>query len=484
MPIDQNITPLFNAVKKHIEDNIIPFHVPGHKFGVGIPELRDYTGDRILQMDLNGMDDLDYINNPNGAILESEELLAYAYGAGCSFFLVNGSTSGVQAMILSTCKPGSRLILPRNVHKSTIGGLILSGSVPVYVQPEFNTDLGIAMGVSVNSIEKAVKENPDASAVFLINPTYYGVAPDIRALVKAAHAKNMPVLVDEAHGSHMPFNEEFPLSAMAADADMSTISLHKTGGSLTQSSALLVKKTVDYEKVLRTLNITATSSASYLLMCSIDIARKQLAVRGRELLDETLRLARWARNEINKIEGVYAFGRELIGSPGCFDFDETKLGINISGLGYTGYQIETVLRNDYNIQIEMSDLSNILVMVTIGDRKVNLESLINALKDISNKSGDKKPSRKNNRIITIDPEITITPREAFFSLKKTVSLDISIGETAGETIIAYPPGIPIIGLGERITGDIVDYIKILKKENCQLQGASDPSVNYIEVLDK
>jgi arginine decarboxylase len=481
--LDQNKTPLFNAIKKYIDDNVIPFHVPGHKKGRGIPELKEYIGELALKMDVNGMEDLDYINNPTGVIYEAENLMADAYKAKNSFFLVNGSTSGVQAMILSTCDPGNKIILPRNDHKSTIGGIILSGAVPVYVQPEINHSLGIAMGVAVNSIKTAIKQQPHAKAVIIINPTYYGTAPDIKSIVNIAHAHDMAVLVDEAHGAHMPFHNDFPISSMEAGGDMSSVSIHKTAGSLTQSSALLLKSNiVTSEKVKQVLNLTYTSSASYLLMCSLDIARKQLATKGMELLDKVLELARWARDEINKIEGLYAFGKEITDSPGCYSFDETKLGIYVKNLGCTGYQIESKLRKEYNIQVEMSDLYNVLALVTIGDTKSDLQHLINALKDISSKVEIKKS--ENCIIIPPTPEMIVTPRDAFYNSKKIVALEKSVGEIAGEMIMAYPPGIPVICIGERITNDIINYIKVLKEEKCQLQGTCDPYVNYIRVLGK
>lgn len=478
--LNQNQTPLFDAMKKYIDDKVIPFHVPGHKHGEGIRELRDYVGERVLQMDVNGMDDLDYINNPTGVILKSEELLANAYGAQSSFFLVNGTTSGVQAMILSACEPGSRIILPRNAHKSTIGGIILSGAIPVYIQPEINKELGIAMGISVEAFKNAIKENSHASAAFLINPTYYGIASDIKSLVRIAHMKGMPVLVDEAHGAHMPFHEEFPLTAMEAGADMSAVSLHKTGGSMTQSSALLLRNRQDNEKVRQVLNLTYTSSASYVLLCSLDIARKQLAMNGKELLDETLQNARWARAQINQIHGLYAFGNELIGTPGCRDFDETKLGIHVRRLGISGYKMESILRRDYNIQVEMSDLYNILAVVTIGDKRESLSALVDALRDIAEKSDVSEPN--SDLLIPLNPEMIVTPREAFYSAKRTVLMENSVGEIAGEMIMAYPPGIPVVVPGERISKDIVDYIKRLKEENCELQGTVDSQANYIKIL--
>lgn len=481
MKLDQNNTPLFDAVRKYCEDNVIQFHVPGHKQGRGIPELAEYIGERALQMDANGMEDLDYANNPTGVILEAEKLLAYAYSAQNAYFLVNGTTSGVQTMIMSACDPGDKIIIPRNAHKSTIGGIILSGVMPVYIQPEINERLGIAMGVTVESVKKAIRENPHAKAIFLINPTYYGAASDLKSIVRIAHRHGMSVLVDEAHGAHMCFHDDFPLTAMEVGADMSAASMHKTSGSMTQSSVLLLRSnTILPEKVKQVLNLTYTSSASYLLMCSLDIARKQLAIRGSDMLDKVLELARWAREEINKINGLYAFGRELACTPGCYDFDETKLGINVIGLGYTGYEMESLLRKEYNIQIELSDIYNILAIISLGDRKQDLEALVNALKDISSKAQTRK--LKSPVKIPENPKMIVSPRDAFYSPKKAVALDASIGEIAGEMVMAYPPGIPVICMGERINNDIIEYIKVLKDENCELQGTADPHVDYIRVL--
>lgn len=477
----QNRMPLFEAVKKYVDDKVIPFHVPGHKQGRGLQELREYVGEKILNMDVNGMDDLDYANNPTGVILEAQKLAAQAYGAERAYFLINGTTSGVQSMILSACEPGSKIILPRNAHRSTIGGIILSGAIPVYMQPEINTDYGIAMGVSVESVKKAIKLNPHAKAVFAINPTYYGMTSDLKSIVRVAHNYDMPVLVDEAHGAHMPFHDDFPLTAMEVGADMSAASLHKTAGSLTQSSIMLQRgNLIPADRVQQVLNLTFTSSASYLLMCSLDIARRQMAVKGHELLEQTLQLARWAREEINKIEGLHAFGNELSGTPGCYDFDETKLGINVINLGCTGYSSESILRKEYNIQVEMSDLYNILAIVSIGDRKEDVEALVNALKSMS----ERGCVQRGKRIVQLpgNPEMIITPRDAFYNNKKRVRLEEAEGEIAGEMVMAYPPGIPVICMGERINRDIIDYIKLLKEERCQLQGTSDPHADFIMVL--
>lgn len=478
---DQNATPLFDAVKNYIAEKVVPFHVPGHKQGRGLTELRDYVGERVLQMDVNGMNDLDYINNPAGVIQEAQKLLAYAFGAEEGFFLVNGTTAGVQAMIMSACEPGNEIIIPRNAHKSTIGGIILSGAMPVYVYPEINYDLGISMGVTLESVYRSIQQHPHAKAVFLLNPTYYGHTSDLKAIVRIAHAHNMAVLVDEAHGAHMSFHNTFPLTAMEAGADMSSASLHKTAGSLTQSSVLLMRgNMIHKDKVKQILNLTYTSSASYLLMCSLDIARKQLATKGVEILENTLGMVRKAREEINQIDGLYAFGKELIATPGCFDWDETKLGISVGSLGYTGYQMESILRSEYGIQIELSDLNNILAICSLGDQEQDYAVLVEALKDIASKGRVREA--QVNTCVPAFADMIVSPRDAFYSQKKSIPLDQAAGEIAGEMIMAYPPGIPVICMGEKITRDIIDYIKILKRENCALQGPIDPYLDYIQVL--
>lgn len=480
--LDQNKTPLFTAIQRHIDAKTIPFHVPGHKQGRGLPELAAYLGEKALQMDLNGMQNLDYINNPQGVIAEAEDLYAQAFGADYAYFLINGTTSGVQAMIMSVCSPGDEIIIPRNAHNSCIGGLILSGAIPVYIQPAINENLGVAMAISTESVEKAIQKHPHAKALFLINPSYYGFTPDIKSIVRLAHQNNMAVLVDEAHGAHMYFHPDFPLPALYAGADMSAASMHKTGGSLTQSSILFLNsKFISPKRVRQVLNLTYTSSASYLLMSSLDIARKQLAIKGKSLLENTLDLARRARSIINKMGDYYAFGPDLVGKPGCYNFDESKLSIHVGRCGYTGYQFETVLRNKYNIQIELADLMNIMAIITIGDNWGNLELLINALQKIK-RLGSLKTFR--NYPVPPDNEMLVSPRDAFYSPKKTIAIGDAVGEIAGENIMAYPPGIPVVSLGERITPDIVDYIKILKSEDCHLQGGVDPLADYITVLGR
>lgn len=479
--LDQSKAPLFEALKKYVEDQVISFHVPGHKRGAGIKEFTDYVGRKIFEMDANGMKDLDNICNPIGVIKESEKLMADLFEADDSFFLVNGTSQGVQAMILYSCAPGDEVILPRNAHKSTIGALILSGAIPVYVQPEINYELGIAMGMTNESVSHTVKNHPYASGIFVINPTYYGAISDLDQIVHIAHSHDMLVMADEAHGCHLKFNQELPFSAMELNADMSAASIHKTGGSMTQSSVLFVKnRKVNSARMKAVLNLTQTTSASYVLMASLDIARKQLALYGTDIMKRVVDLVRYARGRINKIDGLYAFGKELIGTPGTFSFDETKLGINVRRLGISGYEMERILRDDYNIQIEMSDFYNILAIVSVGDQKENIDKLIDALADIAMKKGIHEI--KNKTFVPIDPELIVSPRDAYYNSKKSIPLENAEGEISGEMIMAYPPGIPTICPGERFTSEIIEYVKMLKNEKCQLQGTEDPYVDYVQVL--
>jgi arginine/lysine/ornithine decarboxylase len=480
--LDQNKAPLFEAMKEYHNKNIIPFDVPGHKHGVGIKEMTDYFGAIMFELDVNAMKCLDNICNPIGVIKEAEELAAMAYGAKHAFFLVNGTTSGVQTMIMSVCEPGDKIILPRNAHKSATTSLILSGAIPVYIQPEINEELGMAMGVSLDEIRKAVAEHPDAKAIFLINPTYYGMTSDIKTIVRIAHDNGMAVLVDEAHGAHMKFHDELPLEAMDIGADMCAVSTHKTGGSLTQSSILLLNEGfIDSKRVKTTLNLTQTTSASYLLMASIDVARKQLATVGYEMLQKALNLSRWARTEINKIPGLYAFGKELIGTSGVFNFDETKLGVNVKKLGLTGFEVYDTLRDEYNIQLELGDMYNILAIVSLGDTEESIEALVSALRDIAVKYKREKHIIGNKGILK-NPEVIISPRDAYYSRKKLIRFEDAEGEISGESIMAYPPGIPVVTPGERISREMIEYIIKLKEEHSLLQGTEDPYVEYIKVL--
>ncbi|OQA08768.1 MAG: Arginine decarboxylase [Firmicutes bacterium ADurb.Bin373] len=483
MILDQNRTPLFDAVKYHVKRNAIPLQIPGHKHGYGLTEYREFVGENVLKMDLNETRGIDMIWDPVSVIAEAEKLLAAASGANHAYFLINGTTSGVQAMIMSSCTPGDKIILPRNAHKSIFNGLILSGANPVYVQPEIDDYLGIVTGITSEDLRAAIDRNRDARAVMAINPSYYGIASELRQIVETAHDSCIPVLVDEAHGTHMGFHSHFPISAMAAGADMSAASLHKTGGSMTQSSALLVGSSkINPNYIKQVLNLTYTSSPSYILLCSLDVARKQLATRGRGMLDRILELVHRARAEINKIDGLFAPDKNYFEKSGKFSFDETKLLVSVQKLGLTGYEVEEILARDYNILIELADMYNILAIISLGEKEEFLQSFVAALRDIATQA--KRKEVKRIETAQFSPAVVMPPRDAFFSKKRSVPLEQCAGEIAGEMVMVYPPGIPLVSMGEIITGDIIDYVKMLKAERCTIQGTIDPIVDNIMVLDR
>jgi len=473
--------PIADALERLRTHRVVPFDVPGHKRGKGNPDLVAFLGQRAMELDVNSMLPLDFLGNPVGVIKEAEELAAAAFGAAAAFFMVGGTTSSVQAMILATVKRGDKILMPRNVHKSALTSLILSGAQPVYIDPGTDSNLGISLGMKVEDVKNAIDKNPDAKAIFLNNPTYYGICSDLQSIVRLAHARNMLVLVDEAHGTHFYFGEGLPMSAMAAGADMAAVSMHKSGGSLTQSSLLLMGKGADPGYVRQIINLTQTTSASYLLMASLDISRRNLALNGKIAFDKVSQLAAYARDEINQMGGYYAFGKELINKNSIFDFDTTKLSVNTLKIGLAGIEVYDILRDDYEIQIEFGDIGNFLAYISLGDAKRDIERLCSSLKDVLRNHG-KPTARPAPTNEYIHPQVAITPQEAFYAEKRAVALSDSLGAISGESVMCYPPGIPVLAPGERITKEALDYIAYAREKGCSISGTKDPDVNEILVL--
>ena len=480
--LDQNQAPIYEALVKLRKKRIVPFDVPGHKRGRGNPELVELLGEKCVGIDVNSMKPLDNLGHPISIIRDAEELAANAFGAAHAFLMIGGTTSSVQTMILSTCKAGDKIILPRNVHKSAINALVLCGAIPIYIEMSVDAKIGIALGLENNRVEQAIKEHPDAKAIFINNPTYYGICSDLKGLTEMAHEAGMLVLVDEAHGAHLHFTDKLPLSAMDAGADMAAVSMHKSGGSLTQSSILLIGEQMNPEYVRQIINLTQSTSASYLLMSSLDISRRNLALRGKESFEKVIELSEYARREINAIGGYYAYSKELIDGVSVCDFDVTKLSVYTQGIGLTGIEVYDLLRDEYDIQIEFGDIGNILAYISIGDRIQDIERLVGALADIK-----RLYSRDGKDLIAgeyIQPELVLSPQEAFYSERRSLTLDESVGQVCGEFVMCYPPGIPILAPGERITREIVDYIQFAKERGCSLQGTEDPEVNHINVIKR
>lgn len=482
MDEEQKGAPLFQAVKKHYADNIVPFHVPGHKGGGGLPGFTDFVGKNTMGIDLTCMPDLDNICNPRGPIAQAEDLAARLYGADKAFFLVNGTTFGIQTMIMAACQPGDKIIIPRNAHKSAIGGLILSGAQPIYIEPEINTEFGVSMGVTVTAVGNALAKHPDAKAALIINPNYYGTTSDLKEIVKLVHSFDVPVLVDEAHGAHFKFHQDLPLSGMEAGADLVASSTHKMVGSLTQSSILLLKgNLISSNKVKAVMNLTQTTSPSYLLLSSLDAARQQLAARGGELVARTLAIAQWIRSKLKEIQGCRLFGEDLAGTPGCVGYDPTKICLNVIGLGLSGYEAERILRSQYRIQAELSDMYNVMFVITIGDSWESAAYLVDAVKEMAREQQGANVVRLSPPLPPI-PQMRATPRQAFYSQTRRVKLEDAEGEISAEAVMAYPPGIPLICPGEIISGEVIDYITVLKREMADLQGPEDQEINNIKIL--
>ena len=474
--------PVYEALERLKRRRVVPFDVPGHKRGRGNPELADLLGEKCVSLDVNSLKPLDNLCHPVSVIKEAEELAAEAFRADHAFFMVGGTTSSVQGMVLSCCKAGDKIILPRNVHKSVINALVLCGAVPVYVNPEVDTKLGISLGMQVSEVERAIRENPDAAAVLVNNPTYYGICSDLRAIVKVAHEHNMLVLADEAHGTHLYFGSDLPVCAMDAGADMASVSMHKSGGSLTQSSLLLTGKNVNWEYVSQIINLTQTTSASYLLISSLDISRRNLALRGRESFDKVSRMAEYAREEINSIGGFYAYGKDMINGGSVYDFDVTKLSVYTRDIGLAGIEVYDLLRDEYDIQIELGDIANILAYISIGDRIQDIERLVGALADIKRlyaKDPEKMPGAEYIR-----PTVLVSPQTAFYAEKKAVPIRETKGMICSEFVMCYPPGIPILAPGELITQEIIDYIIYAKEKGCSMQGMQDTEIEYLYVLSE
>ncbi len=476
----QSRAPVYEALWEFRQNRIVPFDVPGHKRGRGNPELVELLGKQCVGIDVNSMKSLDNLCHPVSVIREAEELAAEAFGAAYAFLMVGGTTSSVQSMVLSVCKRGDKIILPRNVHKSVINAMVLNGAIPIYVNPDTDNRLGIALGMRVSQVEKAIRENPDAVAVLVNNPTYYGVCSDLKRIVELAHSHGMKALADEAHGTHFYFGQDMPLSAMAAGADMASVSMHKSGGSLTQSSFLLIGAGMNPGYVRQIINLTQTTSASYLLLASLDISRRNLALRGKEEFARVMALAEYARKEINRAGGYYAYTSELVNRDSIYDFDKTKLTVNTLGIGLAGIEVYDLLRDEYDIQVELGDIANILAYISIGDREREIERLIGALVEVK-----RKYQKDGTGMYTqeyIDPKVVVSPQDAFYAKKESLPLLETEGRVCGEFVMCYPPGIPILAPGEEITGDILQYIVYAKEKGCSMTGPEDAGIERLNVL--
>lgn len=447
------------------------------------PEFREYIGDNALSIDLINIAPLDDLHQPTGVIEEAQLLAADAFGADYTFFSVQGTSGAIMTMILTVCSEGDKIIVPRNVHKSIMAAIIFAGAKPVFVSPVRDENLGIDHGITTRSVKRALEKHPDAKAVLVINPTYYGVCANLKEIVDLVHSYNIPVLVDEAHGVLIHFSDKLPMSAMEAGADMAATSVHKLGGSMTQSSVLNVREgRINARRVKTIISMLTTTSTSYILLASLDTARRHLALNGARMAEHAIELAEFARNVINEIPGLSCFGKEILGTEATYDHDPTKVNIHVRHLGITGYDAENWLREHYNIEVELSDMYNILCLFTPGDTKENVDVLLNALRELSSQNYNIRPA--NELVIKVPkiPQLTLTPRDAFYGDTEIIPFKESADRIIAEFIYVYPPGIPILLPGEVISQELIDYITDHVDVGLPVKGPEDRSIENVKVI--
>ena len=493
-PLDQNRTPYFDVLLDYVDGGVVPFHTPGHQQGHGMDRaFREFVGDNVLAIDLTQIRGLDDLLQPEEALVEAQALAAEAYGADHSFFLINGSTSGNQCMMMAALNPGEKIAIPRNSHKSALGGLIMSGVMPVYMQPEVSEALHMDHGVTTETVQATMEANPDIKAVYIVSPTYYGVQSNLAAIARVAHAHGVPLIVDEAWGPHFHFHPSLPKDALASGADMCINSTHKMLGSMSQTAMLHVKgKRIALDRLKAVYKLFLSTSPNLVLVASLDVARRQMATQGEALLSRTIEIANEARKRLNAIPGIYCFGPELIDGKGVYEIDATKITVTVKDLGYTGYEAEEILRRRYNVQVELADLFNCVALFTIGTTEKAAQDFVYAVSELAREDRPVdifSPSGVLNRRIKTGtyklpqmPPVRLSPREAFLSPTEFVPFKQSAGRICAEVITPYPPGIPVIAPGEEITKEIIDYLHLEKRAGVRMQGPYDDDLKKIRVV--
>ncbi|OPX45816.1 arginine decarboxylase [Ruminiclostridium hungatei] len=456
-------TPIYDYLRRYAEEELNIFHMPGHKLGRGVPyELAQ----NLLQLDVTEVEGTDNLHRPQGIIKDAQGKAAKAFGADRTFFLVNGSTCGVQAAIMSVCARGQKLIAGRDSHRSVASGLILSGAEPVYVYPEFNEEFSIHVEITPESIENALRANPDAAAVLITRPNYYGICCNIEEISRLVHSRGKILIVDEAHGAHLAFSDRLPPSALSCGADICIQSAHKTLPAVTQGAYLHVKgNRPDMEKLSFNLAMLQSSSPSYIIMSYLDIAREIMEREGRKRLEEIIDINARFVEELEE-DGAYKVLQS--GNMGINSVqDPTRLVINVNGLGISGYSAEKVLRERLATQVEMADFENIVLITTVADTRESMKRLLDALETMKgfefhekrqNASAEMRSMVRqyNNRLRGSSQELP--PWKAYASEKLEIPLESAVGRICADIITPYPPGIPVLYPGEIICSLTVDYI--------------------------
>lgn len=479
----QDKTPLLDTLLSHAKRKVISFHTPGHKNGKGVDaKLANFTGRNMFAMDVTVFPEVDSLHDPIGPIKKAQLLMARAYNVEQSFFLVNGSTVGNMAMILSTCRPGDSIILSRNAHKSTLGGIVLSGVWPIWVQPSIDQNLDIIFDSTPEQIEQILKQYPEAKAVYVTSPTYNGITTNLKRIAEICHARGKVLLVDEAHGAHLRFHPDLPMSAVDAGADLVVQSTHKTLSAISQGSVLhFNSKLVELSRVRQIVSMLQSTSPNYLTLASLDLARWQMMNQGGKILSRVIRDAEQARKSINHLKNFSCFTRtEIRGRE--YDLDVTKLTINVTRSGYSGYEISEILAKDYHIQVDAADLFNLIAICGTGTTKQDLDALVRALQKIDQmKQGEAQNWVLN--IPSLSTELVMNPRDVFLLYRsKRVPLKKAIGHISAQPLTPYPPGIPVLIPGERITREIVEYLEDLTERAVRVSGQEAEALRTVKVV--
>jgi arginine/lysine/ornithine decarboxylase len=482
--LDHQRAPLLEGIVAYQRQGIVPFSTPGHKLGRGADaELVATFGEELFRSDIplgGGVGDTHF----GGETLRiAEALAADAWGADRSFFLLNGSSAGNHAFLLATVRPGDTVIVSRDLHKSLLVSLILTGAIPVYLAPRLHPERNVGLGITAAQVADALDRHPEAKLVALVSPSYCGVPSDLAGIVAVSHARGVPVHVDEAWGPHVHFHPALPASAMASGADGAVVSTHKVLGSLTQAAILHVRGSlVDPDRVRTTVDMVQTTSPSVLILASIDTTRRQMALDGRNLLDGTIALANDARRRLRAIPGVSVLDADQLGVDA---FDLTKLVVDVDGLGITGYAAEDALRNRFGVGPEMSDLVGLVFLITVGDTQASIDRLVHAFETLSRehvRGAAPRADLRSSGIVVAPSELAMTPRDAFFAPARVVPLEASRGEISAELVIPYPPGIPVLAPGEVITAEKVAYLREGAAHGMYLSGPIDPTLKTIRVV--
>lgn len=520
--LDQSKAPIIETLRNITQKPHSPFYAPGHKQGKGIPQiLKNLLGTKVFQADLPELPELDNLFAPETVIQEAQELAAETFGALHTKFLVNGSTTGIIAGILATCDHGDKIILPRNIHQSIISGLIISGAIPIFITPQYDSNWDIPLCVTPESIAQALAKHPDTKAVMIVYPTYHGVCGDIKAIAEQVHKYNIPLLVDEAHGPHFAFHPELPIPALVGGADLTVQSIHKVLGAMTQASMLhLGSQRIDYYRLSQALQMLQSSSPSYLLLASLDAARQQMALFGEELMSKTIQLSNDARNRISQLPNYFVFDKEeigknqeginLTGSPEdsylleneaqevigksgkifstpnlstTYSLDQTRLTVKVSNIGLSGYEADQILHQELGVTCELPSFEHLTFIISLGNTKTDIEQLVTGLISLSQRQLVNQPTHQQRKFYLdlIDSSIAISPRDAFFSKKDSLPIEKSIGYISAELLCPYPPGIPVLIPGEIITQKHLQILEQVRKLGGIITGCSDPILKTIKV---